>query len=176
MDIDKISFKSTDAVIYRIKYITKESLHNENIDSANRLYVTFNNVGGYIECSSIDESNGDKYLIFTSTNKNIKVLEKYTELWNEIKNQIETINGSKPIRYGKYFIKIRFESDNDLHLGKILSVPICIIAVGSVFQKDNNSYLQAHLHECLYECGYYFFFHCINDDFRKNQSKSFLFF
>ena len=36
-----------------------------------------------------------------------KVLEKYTKLWNEI-NQIETINGGKPIKYKKDFMKIGF--------------------------------------------------------------------
>ena len=36
-----------------------------------------------------------------------KVLEMYTKLWNEI-NQIETINGGKPIKYKKDFMKIRF--------------------------------------------------------------------
>ena len=37
LNIDKISFKNTDAVIYNIKYITVESLDHENIDSGNPL-------------------------------------------------------------------------------------------------------------------------------------------
>ena len=81
------------------------------------------------ECNSIEESRGDKYLILASTDKNKEVLKKYTELWDEIKNQIETINGGKPIEYGRDFMKIRFESDDDLTLGKILSITMCIIAV-----------------------------------------------
>ena len=36
---------------------------------------------GYIE-----EKNGNKYLIVTSTDKNNEVLAKYTGLWGEIKN------------------------------------------------------------------------------------------
>ena len=32
-------------------------------------------------------------------------------------------------------MKIRFESDDNLHLGKILSIPIMIIITRSVFQK-----------------------------------------
>ena len=72
----------------------------------------------------------------------------------KLKNQIGTISGGKPIKYGRDFMKIRFESDDDLPLGKILSIPMCILAVGSVFQKDNNYYPQAHLHECLYEYNY----------------------
>ena len=46
---------------------------------------------------------------------------------------------------------IRFEFDDDLPLGKKLSISMCIIVVGSVFQEENNYYPQAYLHECLYE-------------------------
>ena len=46
-------------------------------------------------------------------------------------------------------MKIRFESDDDLPLGKILSILVCIIAVESVSKKDNNYYPQAHLHKYL---------------------------
>ena len=31
-------------------------------------------------------------------------------------------------------MKIRFESDDDLPLGEILSIPVCIVTVGFVFQ------------------------------------------
>ena len=89
-------------------------------------------------------------MIFSSTDQNKEVLEKYKELWDEIKNQIGTISGGKPIKHGRDFTKIRFESDDDLPLGKILSILVCIIAVGFVFKEDNNYYPQAHLHECLY--------------------------
>ena len=34
----------------------------------------------------IEENNGNKYLIFDSTNVNKEVLKKYTELSDEIKN------------------------------------------------------------------------------------------
>ena len=56
----KISFKSADDVIDDIKYITMKSLDNKNIDSANSLYLIFNNVDGYIKRNSIEESNENK--------------------------------------------------------------------------------------------------------------------
>ena len=58
--------KSTDIDICHIEYIIMKSL-----DSQNPLYLVFNNVDGYIE-----ESNGNKYLIFASTDKSKKVLRK----------------------------------------------------------------------------------------------------
>ena len=82
LGIEKISFTeilSTDAVIYDINFITMKSLGSEN-----SLYLIFNNVYVYIE-----ESNKNNYLTFASKDKNKEVLEKYTELWDEIKNQTE---------------------------------------------------------------------------------------
>ena len=73
LSIDKISLKSTDSVIYDIKYF-------KNLDSVNSLYLIFNNLDGDIE-----ESSENKYLIFASTEKNKEALENYTELWDEIK-------------------------------------------------------------------------------------------
>ena len=89
-------------------------------------------------------------MIFASTDKNKEVLKKYTKLWNETKNQIKTINGGKPIEYKKDFMKIRFESDNDLRLGKIISIPSMITVTRSVLQEDNKFYPQVYLHERLY--------------------------
>ena len=61
------------------------------------------------------------------------------------------MSGDKPVKCGRDFIKIRFESDDNSPLGKILNIPMYIIAAVSVFKRDNNYYPQAHLHECLYE-------------------------
>ena len=144
LNISKISFKSIDAAIYSIRYITMKSLDHVNIDSANSIYLVFNNVDEYIE-----ESNGNKYLIFASTDKNKEIWKKYTELWNEIDNQIETINGGEPIEYKKYFTKIEFESDNDLRLGKISSTPNMVIFTGCVFQEDKKYYPQVDLHQII---------------------------
>ena len=41
------------------------------------------------------------FFFFPFTGKNREALENYTELWNEIKDQIETRNGGNPIEYGK---------------------------------------------------------------------------
>ena len=99
-----------------------------------------NNVDAYIEYNPTEDDSKTKYLVFPSTDKNKEALKNYTELWDEVKDQIETISGVKPIKYEKDFMKIKFESNDDLPLGKILSIPLCVIVVGSVFQKDNNYY------------------------------------
>ena len=54
------------------------------------MYLIIGKVDGHIE-----EINGSKYLVFDSTDENRKVSEKYTELWDGIKNEIKIINGGK---------------------------------------------------------------------------------
>ena len=122
-----------------------------NIDSENSLYLVSNDVDGYI----IKESNEDQYLILAFTDKNEKVLEKYTELWNEKQIQIETINGgecnsTEPIKYKRDFMKIRLESGDDLPLGKILNISVMVIT-GSVFQEGNKCYPQVLSCDCVYK-------------------------
>ena len=96
LTIDKIRFKNTDVVVYNIKYIMKQSIDNKNIDGENALCLVFNNVDPYIIGVS-----GNKYLIFTLTKKNKKVLEIYRKVWNEIKNQIKAINSGESVKYNK---------------------------------------------------------------------------
>ena len=50
-----------------------------------------------------NEKNVNKYLVLDDVNENKKVSQKYEEVWNGIKKEIETINGGKKIEYGKDF-------------------------------------------------------------------------
>ena len=74
--------------------------------------------------------------------KTKQVLEKYTELWDEIKYQIKTISCGKPGEYGKDFMKTKFNSDNNLLLNKILKLHNLTIFVRSVFPEDTKYYPQ----------------------------------
>ena len=107
LKIDKKSYKKN---IYYIGYITIKDTDYVTIHSTNHLYFIFDKVYGYIE-----ESNGNKYLALVCNDKNKGVLTKYTKLWNKIKNVIEKIN-NKPGEYEKYFMKIKFSSDDNLLL------------------------------------------------------------
>ena len=118
LKLDKKSYRNID--IYYIGYIaTKSNSDYNGINGVNPLYFIIGEVDGYIE-----EKNGNKYFIFASTDKNKKVLEIYTELWNDIKNQIKTTNCGKPGEHEKDFMKIKFNSDDNLPLNKILKLNI----------------------------------------------------
>ena len=135
LNIDQIAFKSNDSIIYSI---VNDSI--KNLNSSNSLYHVFNGSDAYIE-----KSGENKYLIFASTNKNEMVFGDYTEVWDEIKEQIELISGNKVIKYSKD------ESDEDFPLGKILNIPVYVIVVKGVFEEDSKYYPQVLLHQCFYE-------------------------
>ena len=82
----------------------------------NPLYLNIDHESWYIECNSVEEKNGNEYLIFDSVDKKKELLKKYEDAWNGIKNKIKAINGDE-CDYGDY-MKIKFYSDNDLPLNK----------------------------------------------------------
>ena len=144
MKLDKKSNKNIG--IYYIGYITIKDSDHVKINSVNPLYLIAGEVDRYIE-----KNNGNKYLTFASTDKNKKVLVKYTKLWDEIKYHIQTINSGKSGECKKDYMRIKFNSDDDLPLNKILKLHNLTIIVRSVFEEDGKYYPQAFLDECLYE-------------------------
>ena len=92
----------------------------------------------------------NKYLVFDSLDENKEVLKEYNKLWDGVKNKIESINNGE-CKYGKYFMKIKFESNDNFPLNKPLILHMLTIIVRSVFENEGKFYPQVYLDECLYE-------------------------
>ena len=106
-----------------------------------------NHASGYIE-----GKHGNKYLIFyDSVNENKGLLKKYADVWDGIKNNIKAINGGKENDYGKDYMKIKFNSDDNLPLNKPLKLHIMTIIIRSVFDGGGKLYPQIFLDDALYE-------------------------
>ena len=110
------------------------------------MYLIIGKVDGYIE-----KNNENKYLFFTSTDGNKEVLAKFTKIWDEIKYLIETVNEGKKDRHEKNFMKIKFNSDDNLPLNKMLKLHMLTVIVRSVVEEDGKYYPQVFLNDCLYE-------------------------
>ena len=89
--INKKSYKNIG--ICNIGYITKKDEYK--INSVNPLYLLVGEIDGFIECSSTEEKEGNKYLNIAFTDSNSEVIKKYAEIWSGIKDQIKKINNSK---------------------------------------------------------------------------------
>ena len=130
--------------IYYIGYVTKKPEYN--IDSVNPLYLLINESDGFIE-----EKESSKYLNISLTYNNNDVLVKYAEVWSGIKDQIRKINDGSVREYPKDYLKIKFDSDDNLPLNKILKFRVLTIIIRNVLEKDGKYYPQIFLDDCLYE-------------------------
>ena len=92
-----------------------------------------------------------EYVIFDSVDENKKVLKKYANDSDEIKNKIEAINSGEENNYEKDYMKIKFNSDDDLPLNKLLKFHLMTIIVRCVFSEDGKFYPQLFLDDALYE-------------------------
>ena len=144
LKIEKKSYK--DIGIYNIGYITFKKIDDcEKIYSVNPLYLLIDHASGYIE-----EKGVNKYLVFDSTDENKELLKKYNDVFNGIRDKIKEIN-SDECDYEKDYMKIKFNSDDNLPLNKPLKFHLMTITIRSVFEEDGNFYPQLFLDDTLYE-------------------------
>ena len=102
----------------------------------NPLYLRIIHANGYIE-----EIHENKYIIFDSTNENKELLKKYNDVFNGIRDKIKE-KSSGECDYEKDYIKIKFNSDDNLQLNKPLKFHNMTITIRSVFEDDGKLYPQ----------------------------------
>ena len=97
LKIDKKDYNEID--IYYVGYVTIKKIGDySTINSVSPLYLMINQMIGHFE-----EKNENKYLVLDEIDENKEVLNKYKEVWEGIKKEIETINSGEKIEYGKDF-------------------------------------------------------------------------
>ena len=111
----------------------------------NPLYLLIDHENGYIEVKGVK-----KYLVFNSTYKNKELPKKYNDVFNGISEKIKEISSGE-CDYEKDYMKIKFNSDDDLPLNKPLKFHLMIITITSVFEEEGKLYPQVFLEFTLYE-------------------------
>ena len=140
LKLDKQSYE--DMNIYYIGYVTKKPEYN--IDSVNPLYLIIKELEGYVE-----KNNDNKYLTIALTDNNNQVLVDYAKVWNRILEQIKKINNGKIKEWGKDYMKIKFNSDDDIPLNKVLDFRDVTIVIRSIFENNDKYYPQIYLDDAL---------------------------
>ena len=78
-------------------------------------------------------------MTLVATNENKGNIKKYEELWSKIRVSIKTKNSDD---YGQKYMKIKFNSDDQLPLNKTIEIPVMAIVVRAIFL-DNIKYYYA---------------------------------
>ena len=102
-------------------------------------------MNGYFE-----EINGNKYLTLVLTNESKQRIKKYEEIWIKIRDLIRSITKNSDV-YDEKYMKIKFNSDDELPLNKTIETPTMTIVVRAIFLENNEYYPHVFLDECLYE-------------------------
>ena len=85
-----------------------------------------------------------------SADENKELLKKYNDVFNGIRNKIKEINSDERA-YEKDYMKIKFNSDDNLPLNKPLKFHNTIVTIRSVFKEDGKLYPQVFSDDALYE-------------------------
>ena len=93
------------------------------------MYLLIYKIHGFVE-----EKRSNKYLNITFTDNNDELSKKYAEVLSGIKSYIEKINKKKSEEFEKYYMKIKFNSDDKLPLNKQLKFLSVTIVIRSAFE------------------------------------------
>ena len=93
-------------------------------------------------------------MVFDSTDENKELIKKYNDVFNGIRDKIKEIN-SDECDYEKDYMKIKFNSDDDLPLNKPLKFHLMTITIRSVFEGDGKLDPKVFLDYTLYELKTY---------------------
>ena len=72
-------------------------------------------------------------------NESKEIIEKYEELWSKTRELASSRNENSD-DYDKKYMKIKFNSDDELSLNKTIEIPGMIIVARAVFHENNKYY------------------------------------
>ena len=104
-----------------------KNLRYVKINRVNPLRLMLSKVNGYFR-----EINKNKYLTLVPTNESKEIIKKYEELWRKIRDLIISITKNSN-HYNEKYIKIKFISEDELHLNKNIDIRRMIIIFRTVF-------------------------------------------
>ena len=84
------------------------------------------------------------------TDESKGMLKKYEEPWNKIRDLIKLLTSNSD-DYDEKYMKIKFNSDDDLPLKKTLKLRNMVMIASSAFHEDNKYYRHVFLDERLYK-------------------------
>ena len=164
LKLDKKTWKDID--IYYIGYVDKNKPEDWCVNSVNPLYVMINQVFCFV-----GEKNVVKYLKIGKGNKKLEdsILAIWNKVFSGIKYNIKNINheykkfseckgvsdceefGKIKVDYDEDFDKIKFASNNNLPIEKLIYFPTITVVNKCVIKQGDLFYPQVYLDDALYQ-------------------------
>ena len=94
------------------------------------MHLIFRNVNGYFE-----EISKNKYSTLVPTNESKEKMKKYEQLWSTIRDLIRSITENSD-DYDEKYMKINFNSDDELSSNKMIEIPTITTAVRRICHEN----------------------------------------
>ena len=141
--VDKKDFNDID--IYYLGYEYKKKITECNvINSVNPLYLRIRDMRGQFKKGKDD--NVWYLIIFGDAD----ILRKFANIWKSIRAKIEENTGGI-VQYDKDYMRIKFESNDNLPTDNIVNICLATIIIRSVFAQNGKFYPQLFLDNALYK-------------------------
>ena len=127
-----LSAFSKNVPFYFIRYMTTKDSKYVKFNSENPLYLFFGKVNGHFE-----EINRKKYLMLVPANESKEKIKNYEELQSKIRYLIRSVTKISD-DYDEKYMKIKFNSHDELPPTKMIEIPSMIIVVKLFFLKIIN--------------------------------------
>ena len=89
-------------------------------------------------------------MILVPSNESKEKIKKIADIWSKNRDLSRSLNKNSDV-YDEKYVKIKFSSDDELSLNKMIDIPSIIIIVRAIFNENNKYYSQVFLDECLYK-------------------------
>ena len=141
--IDKKDFN--DINISYLGYEYKKKITECNvINSVNPIYLRIRDITGQFK----KNKDGNAWYLIISDDADI--LRKFANIWKIIRASIEE-NTDDIVQYDKNYMKIKFESNDNLPTDNIINMHQVTIIIRLLFQRGKKLYPQIYLDDCLYK-------------------------
>ena len=141
--VEKKNFNDID--IYYLGYEYKNKITECNvINSVNPLYLSIKDMKGQFKKGKSDSVW--YFIIFGDAD----VLRKFANIWKSIRAKTEENTGGI-VQYDKNYMRIKFESNDNLPTDNIINMHQVTIIIRSIFAQNGKFYPQLFLDDTLYE-------------------------
>ena len=141
---EKLSIEKVHAINHELERIYYVKYNN------NPFYLVINNLKGYFKYSKEKDTAEPSSLEFIIEDQSQAKI--YDEIWDKIKEVINSIEG---VNFGDYFRDhgvIRFDADDDLPLNAMINIHSVTIIIRSVYKTCcDRLYPQIYLAKCIYK-------------------------
>ena len=121
----------------------------KQINIKNQTYYLYNDIMMIKDTKSQFKKGTSDNVWYLIISGDADILRKFANIWETLGAKIEENTGGI-VQYGKDYMRIKFESNDNLPIDKIVNIGLATIIIRSVFAQNGKFYPQLFLDDALH--------------------------